>query len=64
MSKVNYLKVTSLEVSSIKKKVFSLPCEKRKQYYPLLNSLSNNFYGSTKYYYKMYFISIYFVENI
>ena len=48
MSKVNYLKVTSLEVSSIKKKVFSLPCEKRKQYYPLLNSLSNNFYGSTK----------------
>ena len=48
MSKLNYVKVTSNEVSSIKKKVFSLPCEKRKQYYPLLNSLSNNFYGSTK----------------
>ena len=48
MLKKNYIKVLPKEVSFLKKKVFSLPIGKRKQYYSLLNSLSNNFYGSTK----------------
>ena len=48
MPKVNYINVNVSDVQRVKKKVFSLPEGKRKQYYPLLNSLRNNFYGSVK----------------
>ena len=48
MPKVNYINVNVSDVTKVRKKVFSLPEGKRKQYYPLLNSLRNNFYGSTK----------------
>ena len=48
MPKVNYINVNVSDVQRVKKKVFSLPEGKRKQYYPLLNSLSNNFYGLVK----------------
>ena len=46
--KVNYIDVDVKDVRFVKNKVFSLPKEKQSQYYGLLNSLSNCFYGSCK----------------
>lgn len=43
-----YIDCKKKDVQKVKRHVFSLPVKEQKQYYSLLNKLSNNFYGNCK----------------
>ena len=43
-----YIDVSKKDVQQVKRHVFALPVKEQKQYYSLLNKLSNNFYGNCK----------------
>ena len=48
MPKVNYINVNVSDVVKVRKKIDKMPYSKKKQYFPLFDSLRNNFYGSVK----------------
>lgn len=48
MRSKTYINVSRSDVQKVKKYVYSLPIYQRGKYYSLVNSLSNNFYGSCK----------------
>ena len=46
--KTVYVTVPYTDVRKVKSYVYSLPKNEQRKYYSLVNSISNNFYGSTK----------------